>query len=52
MQTDGQTDVVLYGFHRSSCSGDEEPKLGRWRVEVVKEWEREEKSPFDLGTQD
>jgi hypothetical protein len=32
---DRQTDVVLYGFHRSSCSGDEELKLGRWGVEVV-----------------
>jgi hypothetical protein len=32
---DRQTDVVLYGFHRSSCSSDEELKLGRWGVEVV-----------------
>jgi len=35
MQTDKQTDVVLYGSNRSSCSGDEELKLGRWGVEVV-----------------
>jgi len=32
---DRQTDVVLYGSNRSSCSGDEELKLGRWGVEVV-----------------
>ena len=50
-QTDRQTGVVLYGFHRSSCSGDEELELERWRVEevVMKEQEREEKGPFDFG---
>ena len=50
-RTDGQTGVVLRGFHRSSCSGDEELELGKWGVEevVMKEQEREEKGPFDFG---
>jgi hypothetical protein len=45
---DRQTGVVLYGFYRSSCSGDEELELERWRVEevVMKEQERERKRSF------